>query len=148
MGLFLGFLPEWVGQLSSILGLPAIIIAILVWALGRRDANRKLVVDEGTLKKTEFEAVTSEYDNLLKSSQADAAAAKTDAKAAKDEADSVSDRLDIMDGLYDEMRDIIMSLRGIVQKLMRKTNYEMTQVELTEFEATKPPPRPPRVRVK
>lgn len=136
--MFLGFLPDWVGDLSSILGIPAIVITVLMWALGRRDANRKLVVDEGALKRSEFDSFTEAQNKALEG-------ARKDASEAKHEADEISDRIDIMDELYDQMRDSIHTLRGLMRRILAKTRYEMTLEEKAEFESTKPPIRPPRV---
>lgn len=135
--MFLGFLPAWVGDLSSVLGLPAIALAVLVWWLGRKGANRKLEVEEGTLKKSEFDSLTAAQDKAIERAQAEA-------KEAKEEADEVRDRLDIMDELYDQMRETIIWLRGFVRKLVRTTGYVMDAKELVEFEQTRPPKRPPR----
>src|SRR5690606_13844820 len=133
------FLPEWVGNLSSILGLPAIVIAVLTWLLGRRDANRRLVVEEGTLKKSEFDSFTEAQSKALER-------AEKEAKDAKQEADEANDRLDVMDELYEQMRESIHRLRSLVRRVIQKTEYVMTPEERAEFESTKPLPRPPRVR--
>ena len=131
--LFLGVFPAWVGDLLSILGAPAILLAIVVWVLGRRDANRRLEVDEGTLKKTEFDSFTAAQTTALED--------------ARNEADKANDRLDIMDDLYDQMRDSINWLRGFVKKITASGTYSLTADEKVEFEKTKPPARPPRRRV-
>jgi predicted component of type VI protein secretion system len=135
--MFLGFLPAWVGDLSSILGIPAIVIAVLMWALGRRDANRKLIVEEGSLKKSEFDSFTAAQNIALSDARKEAAEAKA-------EVDALGDRLDLMDSLYDQMRETIMWLRTFVRKLVARTSYTMDPDEAAEFEMTKPPPRPPR----
>lgn len=137
---FLGVFPGWIGDLLSILGVPAILLAIVVYVLNRKSANRKLVVDEGSLKRTEFESFTAAQNTALER-------AGKEAKEAKAEADEVSDRLDVMDGLYDQMRESIIWLRSYVKKITSMTGYAMTASESREFEATKPPPRPPRRRV-
>lgn len=137
--MFSGLLPDWIVDLSSILGLPAIVIAVLMWALGRRDANRKLIVEEGTLKRSEFDSFTEAQNRALE-------AARAEARAAKVEADEISDRLDVMDELYDQMREAIHTLRSLLRRILTKTKYVMTDDERHEFEITKPPSRPPRVR--
>jgi hypothetical protein len=136
--MFLGFLPAWVGDLSSVLGVPAIVIAVLMWALGRRDANRKLDVDEGALKRSEFDSFTEAQNKALEG-------ARKESHDAKVEADGVSDRLDLMDELYDQMREAIDTLRSLMRRILAKTKYEMTPEEKAEFESTKPPRRPPRI---
>lgn len=136
---FLGFLPDWIGDLLSVLGLPAVILAFIVWLLGRRDANRRLTVDEGTLKKSEFDSFTEAQREQLKISQ-------QEAKDAKAEADDNADRVDTLEDLYDNMRDVIHRLRNLFRKVVAKTGYTMTAEEIAEFEATKPLPRPPRAR--
>lgn len=144
---YLGFLPVWVGDLFSVLGLPAIVLAVVVFLLNKKGANRKLVVEEGSLKKSEFDSFTVAQNLALAGAREEAATARAEAKEAKDEADETADRLDVMDALYDEMRDGIMWLRGFVKKLVRETAYTMTAEELREFDMTKPPQRPPRRRV-
>jgi hypothetical protein len=134
---FLGVFPAWVGDLLSILGLPAILLALVVYILGRKQANRKMDVDEGTLKKTEFDSFT---DAQTKEMQRLA----LESRANKDEADENADRIDTLDELYDGMRDIVFRLRSLLQKIIAKTGYQMTPAELAELEATKPLPRPPR----
>jgi hypothetical protein len=135
--MFLGFLPEWVGDLSSVLGLPAIVLAILVYVLGRRNANRKLDVEEGTLKKSEF-------DSYTEAQRRDLADARAETTAAEGKAAEALDRLDQMEEVYDQMREIIHKLRALVRKLINRTKYEMSPEEWKEFEQTKPVPRPPR----
>lgn len=137
--MFLGFLPNWVGDVASILSLPAILVAIVTWLLGRKDANRKLIVEEGSLKKSEFDSFTEAQNAALN-------AARAEASAAKREADEANDRLDLMDDLYDGMREAIHRLRSLVRKVVANASYQMTKDELAEFEATKPLPRPPRIR--
>jgi len=60
-----GVLPDWVGDtvtiLAAVLGLPGIIL----WVLSRKQANRKLVVDEGGLTVAQFNAALPAYKDLL-----------------------------------------------------------------------------------
>lgn len=135
--LFLGVLPGWLGDLLSILGLPAILLAVVVALLGRKNANRKMVVDEGTLKKTEFDSFTEAQNKEMQR-------LAQESKDNKAEADEALDRIDTLDELYDGMRDIVFRLRSLLQRIITKSNYTMTAEELAEFEATKPLPRPPR----
>lgn len=128
---------EVIATISSFMGFPAIVLAVIVWVLGRRNANRKLVVEEGTLKKSEF-------DSYTEAQRKDLADAKAETEAAEGKAQEALDRVDVMEGVYDEMRDIIYRLRSLVRKLITKTGYEMSAEELAEFEQTKPVPRPPR----
>lgn len=128
---------EVLATVSSFMGFPAIVLAIIVWVLGRRNANRKLVVEEGTLKKSEFDSFTEAQSREL-------ATARQEARDAKAESDECADRLDRMEEVYDQMREIIHKLRALVRKLIQRTNYQMSAEELAEFEQTKPVPRPPR----
>jgi hypothetical protein len=138
--LFLGVLPDWVGQFLSVLGAPAILLAIVVFILGRKQANRKLDVDEGTLKRSEFDSFTEAQNTAL-------ADARSQASNAQNTANSANDRLDVMDDMYDQMRDSINWLRTFVKKLLSQpTAYKMTPEESRQFDMTKPPIRPPRTR--
>lgn len=137
--LFLGVFPAWVGDLLSILGLPAILLVAVTFLLNKKQANRKLNVDEGTLKRSEFDSFTEAQNKALEG-------ARKEAQDAKDESDANADRLDVMDDLYDGMRDIVFRLRTLFQKVVKNTGYTMTKEDLAEFEATKPLPRPPRKR--
>lgn len=135
--MFLGILPAWVGDLFSILGLPAILLAIVLWFLNSKGANRKLVVEEGSLKKSEFDSVTTAQNSAI-------ARLEREAKEAKEEGAEALDRLDVMDTLYEEMRESIHKMRSMIRRIVSQTGYVMTPDDIAELEATKPPPRPPR----
>lgn len=134
-----GFLPAWASDLM-VIGAFLLGPSGLIWAiLQSRGANRHLVVEEGTLKKSEFDSITQAQSKLLEDARAEAAAAKR-------EADEANDRLDTMDELYDQMRDVVHRLRSLFRRVVSKSGYSMTDSERAEFENTKPVPRPPRIR--
>lgn len=119
--------PGWVGDLLSIagpaLGLPAIVSIILT----RRNANRKLEVEEGGLKVSEFEALRAAY--------------KQDRQEAEAENDRLHRDIDALRDDLDHFRDILRSLRSLFQRVVIRTNVTLTAEEQREFEATRPPIR-------
>lgn len=138
--MFLGILPAWVGDLFSVLGLPAILLAVILFILNSKGANRKLVVEEGGLKKSEFDSITDAQNKAIERAESAAEDAETKASIAVE-------RADVLDGLYEEMREIIHKLRAQVRRVIASTNYQMSPDELADFEMTKPPPRPPMRKI-
>ena len=62
--MFGGFLPDWLGD---ILVLVAFVLGPsgFIWSiLQRKDANRKLVVDEGGLSVSQFDSLNAAYEGL------------------------------------------------------------------------------------
>lgn len=135
--MFLGVFPAWVGDLLSVFGLPAILLLIVQQLLQRKQANRKLVVDEGTLKRSEFDSFTTAQNDALEGARQEIKDAKADAREANDHADRLDDA-------FEAMREAFYRLRSWARKTLENHHVELTAEELAEFEATKPPPRPSR----
>lgn len=137
--MFLGLLPDWVGDLLTIVAVAVGLPGLLLWVLGRKDANRKLNVEEGTLKKSEFDSIVEAQNGTIEGLRAEL-------REVREENKEALDRLDLMDEVYETMRDGMHRLRGLVRQMVRATNYTMTPEQQHEFDMTKPPPRPPRRR--
>lgn len=132
--MFLGVLPQWIGDILSVLGLPAILLAVVLFLLNRKDANRKLEVEEGSLKRSEFDSITNEYSELYKTADARATAAES-------KADSAMSRVGELNDEVVDLRDMIHQLRSLFRRVLNRNNIQMTSAEQEEFDRIKPPPR-------
>lgn len=125
--MFLGIMPDWVGDTLSVLGpalgLPAIISIILT----RRNANRKLQVEEGGLKVSEFEALRTAY--------------REDRLEAEATADTLRNEINGLRDDLDAFREMVRSLRSLFQRVVTRAEVTLTAGEQREFEATRPPVR-------
>ena len=129
-----GFLPTWVSDIMLILAFIAGPTGVIWGILQRKDANRKLLVEEGDHDISEFESLTATYKDLLtRANQA------TDNAVAEVKA-SVIQRQN-MQGEIDELRDSVHDVRGLMRDVLRKHNIQLTPAEQARFDATKPRPR-------
>lgn len=133
-----GFLPSWVSDAMLILAFIAGPTGVIWGILQRKDANRKLLVEESDHDISEFESLTATYKDLL-----DRANKATDAAVAEVKT-SVTQRHQ-MQGEIDELRESIHDLRGLMRDVLRKHSIQLTQEEQARFDATKPKRRRPAV---
>lgn len=136
--MFLGFLPSWIGDLLTIilaaLGLPSIILFLL----GRRNANRHLNVEEGSLKVDEFDAIKGGYKDLWDASKKDAASAKADADAAR--ADAATARLEATEAKKSAQgaEASVRKLYTLITTIVKKNDLTLSADDLAILEQTRP----------
>lgn len=132
--MILDFLPPW---LANTLILAAFLLGGTspLWLfLQRKDANRKLVVEEGSLDVSQFDALTKTYQDLLtRANNATAAAVAEVEKSQKARED--------MQAEFEELRASQHQLRDLFRRVVARSNITLTPDEQREFDATKPRPR-------
>lgn len=112
----------------------------LIWGiLQRKDANRKLVVEEGGLEVTEFDSQRAGFKMLLDEQKELTAKALAELKASQEQRDQQADDID-------ELRGLLMETRSLFRRVVARSNIVLTPEEQKEFEATKPPRPRRRVR--
>lgn len=130
-GLFLGVLPKWIGDLLALLGTVLGLPAIILFFLGKNNANRALKVDESGAEVSEFEALRKAYKD-------DKAEAETKRIAAELKAEGVQRELEEVRGEVDHLRTDVGILRRLINGFVRRYKITMTDEERTDFDSTKP----------
>ena len=135
-----GILPDWVGDtvtiLAAVLGLPAIIL----WVLNRKQANRKLVVEEGGLTVAQFNAALPAYKDLLDR-------ANTERETAEKERDDALRRIGPLEhelfktqtevnSLDDKLEEAVQLFTSVIER----SEVSLTHDELRRLERIKPSP--------
>lgn len=133
--LWLGVLPKWVGDLFALAGPVLGIPAIILFLLGKNNANRSLQVDESGAEVSEFEALRKAYKE-------DKAEAEAKRIAAELKSEGVSNELASVHEEVNELRSDVGILRRLITSLVRRNRITMTDDERRDFEATKPRGRP------
>jgi hypothetical protein len=119
-----GFLPDWVGDTLTLIALVLGTPGIILYLLGRKDANRKLVVDEGGLTVDQFNAALPAYKDLLDRSNKDRDAAISKMGEYKVELDNIRDNQERLVKLF--------------LSVVARSNITLTADERAELEATRP----------
>lgn len=133
-------LPGWVGDTISLVSLAIGAPALILWLLGRKDANRKLNVEEGGLTVDQFNAALPAYQGLLTDVRAELATSKAETAtvvAQLEEAEGVIE--DVRDEVY-VLHNSVIKLRELISRLISKHHFVLTPEELDELEQTKPGP--------
>lgn len=126
-----GFLPEWVGDTLTLVAIFVGTPGVILWFLNRKGANRKLEVEEGGLTVAQFTATLPAYQDLLNRAGVREEAANQIATAATERAEQFKTELEIVENKLD--RAILL-----FQKVIARSNIELTQEEMFELESTKP----------
>lgn len=137
---FLGFLPSWVGDLLTIVAIAVGLPGVILFLLNRRNANRHLNVEEGTLKVDEFGAIKSGYEGLWQAAQADAAAARADATAARKDADNARQSAEEANSHAAHAEESVRKLHTLIMSIVRRNKLELDEEQLRILEETKPRP--------
>lgn len=119
-----GIFPDWVGDTLTLVAMVFGTPGLILFFLGRKDANRKLQVDEGGLTVEQFNAALPAYKDLLDR-----------ASSGKKEAE---DKLKEYDKRFEEVEKRQEELVSIFVRILRKNNITLTESELGELEHTQP----------
>lgn len=118
-----GFLPDWVGDTLTIIAVVLGTPGIILWALNRKQANRKLEVEEGGLTVSQFNAALPAYKDLLDRADTAANDAREDARSAKREVNILE-------------RKLARAIR-LLMSIIQRANIQLTpeeEKELSELE--------------
>lgn len=118
-----GFLPDWVGDTLTIIAVVLGTPGIILWGLNRKQANRKLEVEEGGLTVSQFNAALPAYKDLLDRADAAASDARKDARSAKREVNILE-------------RKLARAIR-LLMSIIQRANIQLTpeeEKELSELE--------------
>lgn len=108
------------GVASNVISVLAVAVggpSLLLWRLGRKDANRKLTVEEGGLGVSRFNAIAEAYQDQL------------------DRADA---RITTLEGVLRGVMAKLSGLHRLVTRYAERTGVAMTPDELIELETTRP----------
>lgn len=126
-----GFLPEWVGDTLTIIAVVLGTPGIILWLLNRKEANRRLEVDEGGLTVAQFNAALPAYKDLLDraTKERDAAADRVEEIRAEfqEELDDQAAELDIVE-------DKLSRAIRLIKTLIARAQIELTPTESLELE--------------
>ena len=140
----LSFLPGWVSDVMLILAFIAGPTGLIWGFLQRKDANRKLVVEEGGLQVDQFEAQRQAFNDLLREQkEINAGAAKELSSVREELKESREQRAHLTEDV-EELRAMLTQTRDLFKRVVARSNITLTPDEQHEFEMTKP--RPPRRR--
>ena len=118
-----GFLPDWVGDTLTIIAVVLGTPGIILWTLNRKQANRKLEVEEGGLTVSQFNAALPAYKDLLDRANSAASEAGKDARSAKKEVNILE-------------RKLARAIR-LLMSIIQRANIQLTpeeEKELSELE--------------
>jgi hypothetical protein len=133
-----GIFPEWVGDtvtiIATVLGLPGLIL----WFLGRKDANRKLVVEESGLTVAQFNAALPAYKDLLDRANNERDAADKEkqeafAKVVPLEKELSQTRAEVH-SLDDKLKEAVELFRTVIER----SEITLTHEELRRLERITP----------
>lgn len=128
----LSFFPGWVSDVMLILAFIAGPTGLIWGVLQRRDANRKLVVEEGGLEVDRFDAQRQGFNDLLREQKAltDRAVAELEASRKQRERETID---------IEELRRMLVQIRDLFSRVVERSNIVLTPEEQEEFDATQPP---------
>jgi septal ring factor EnvC (AmiA/AmiB activator) len=142
----LSFLPSWVSDIMLILAFIAGPTGLIWGFLQRKDANRKLVVEEGGLEVDQFEAQRQAFNDLLREQREITARALAElADTRKELSESRDQRKEMADDIED-LRSMLIQTRDLFKRVVARSNIVLTPDEQREFDATKPPRPRRRIR--
>jgi len=142
----LSFLPSWVSDIMLILAFIAGPTGLIWGFLQRKDANRKLVVEEGGLQVDQFEAQRQAFNDLLREQREITARAIAELGEVRTELKESRDQRAELTSDVEELRAMLVQTRDLFKRVVARSNITLTPDEQHEFEMTKP--RPPRRRAR
>lgn len=130
------------GIIGGLLGIPGII----AWMLGRKDANKKLEIEEGGLNVTQFNSIINSYKGIAEAAEASAASAKESAAMSQAAAEAALAQLKENQVEVTELRSKLSTVRDLFTSVLKRNGITMTAEELKLFEETSPAWRRPARR--
>lgn len=126
----------WAGVLLA--SIPSISITLITALLGRKNANRHLNVEEGSLSVDVFAEQRQAYNALLTESRTATQAALDELKIYRDERTTFSEQLEAANQARMDTDRKLERLRVLFAKVVQRSNIELTPEEEIEFGDTKP----------
>lgn len=124
-----------VSLVAVITGLPTIIL----FALQRKNANKKLEIDEGGLSVTQFNSLTAAYQDQLDRCSERTKTMRSELDEMQKQIDEVRDSESNVVRLLAETSRKLDRVRKLFLKYVNRAGIPMTQEEQQEFERTAPP---------
>lgn len=132
---------EMLQAASSVLGFPAIIVALLLFLLNRKGANKKLSLDERNTNVTEFDAKLKAYQDLLDRSNEAGAEALLSVIELKERVNALEEADTAKSHEIDSANKKIELLRKQFTSYIERTGVPLTPEEQEIFDMTVPSPR-------
>lgn len=156
----LSFFPTWVSDALLILTFLAGPTGVIWGILQRKDANRKLVVEEGSLEIDQFQVQRQAFNDLLReqreiNSGAAATLASVRAELVESRQQLASVRAELVESgeqrahLSEDVKDLRNALdkvRNLFEQVISQNGVVLTEEEAFVFETTRP--RPPRYQAR
>lgn len=144
---------ELLALVQTIASIGAVLLsppAIILFFLNRKNANKKLDLDEGALDVSVFSEQRAAFKELLDEARAATRAAEdTSAAALHELAQYKKDREKMNDRIRDQEKQIrgltnkLKSLRALFQRILLSYSITLTDEEIAEFDKTAPFPTGP-----
>jgi soluble cytochrome b562 len=137
---------EWARSILALLG-PAIgLPGLIALLLQRKQANKKLDLDEKGSDITEFQALNTVSASIVQQArqamldaQTAATEARTEAAAAKKDANTYRSEREELKGEIDHALDIVRKLRDLFKSYVTRVGVPLTADEQSIFESTVDP---------
>jgi len=135
-----GLLPDWVGDtltiIATVLGLPGIILFLL----SRKQANRKLEVEEGGLTVDQFNAALPAYKDLLDRANTERKEAVDERKEALGRVGALTDQLRETRDEVDDLEDKLVLAVELIETILHRSEVQFTPEDHKKLARIKPSP--------
>lgn len=136
-----GLLPDWVGDtltiIAAVLGLPGIILFVLT----RKQANRKLEVEEGGLTVDQFNAALPAYKDLLDRANEERKEAVDEKKDAVRRVETLTLELRETRDEVDDLEDRLVLAVELIESFVSRSEIQFTPEDHRKLARIKPSPR-------
>lgn len=131
-----------VGLLGTVVGVPG----ILLWLLGRKDANKKLTLEGDALSLAKFNALLEAYEKRQERSDKDIADLQEISEKQNQAIKDLQDRDKEKQELLDKTNNRLERVRSLLMAYVRRVGIPMNEEETRIFEETLPLRPPIRAR--
>lgn len=132
---------EWVRNIATLLALISGPPSIILWALNRKGANKKLEIEEGGLGVQQFNALMSGYKDQLDRAGSEIKTLQTDRDRLAEEVVEIKRTQSADQRLFRATARKLERVRRLFLRYSRRVGIPMTLEEQREFEMTAPPKR-------
>jgi len=137
---------DWARNIFSLLGVASALPVGISWLLSRKNANKKLDLDEKGAEVSEFQAfnaigasLVSQAHQAMVDAQTAATEAKAEAAAAKREASKYRGEREEMKHEMLSLTESVRKLRDMIKGYVTRTGQPLTEEEQAVFDQTVDP---------
>ena len=125
-------------SILSLVGIGTAVPAIILFLLQRRNANKKLEIEEDTLSVNVFNAQTKAYQDLLDRADRTTQAALAELKTYQAERKEILKKVDMQNEVLELTNTNLQKIRTLFQAVVKRSNIVLTPAEQKVFDETKP----------